>query len=90
MSPPSRIEILDQRNVLDFLEPSDLPRLWDEMYVPWQADAVRLALLAKYGGATSDSEAFLCCPLSVVFCVFGGLEWNPQLSHSVCCALFVL
>ena len=49
---PLRIVILDQRNVFDFLEPNDLPKLWQEMYVPWQADAVRLALLAKYGGAT--------------------------------------
>ena len=36
-----RIKMLDQRNVHEYLEPKELPRLWPEMYVPWQADAVR-------------------------------------------------
>lgn len=52
----ARVAILDQQNVFEYLSPSDLPRLWPEMYVPWQADAVRLALLAKYGGARAKSR----------------------------------
>ncbi|CAK9062367.1 unnamed protein product [Durusdinium trenchii] len=71
-NPDWEIEILDQRNVLDFLEPSDLPRLWDEMYVPWQADAVRLALLAKYGGLWIDASTICFQPFDAW--IYGAIQ----------------
>lgn len=54
--------MLDQRNVHEYLDPKELPRLWPEMYVPWQADAVRLALLAKYGGLWIDASTICFRP----------------------------
>ena len=30
--------MLDHRNVHEYLDPNELPRLWPEMCVPWQAD----------------------------------------------------
>lgn len=46
--------ILDAVTVFDYLEVCDMPAQWQVMYVAFQSDAVRLALLAKYGGLWVD------------------------------------
>ncbi|CAE7365674.1 HPCAL1 [Symbiodinium natans] len=61
-NPHWKIVVLDQSNVHEYLEPKELPRLWPEMYVPWQADAVRLALLVKYGGLWIDASTICFQP----------------------------
>lgn len=73
-NPHWEIAILDQRNVFEYLSPSDLPRLWPQMYVPWQADAVRLALLAKYGGLWIDAS-------TICFQPFDDWFYGPILSE---------
>ncbi|CAJ1427524.1 unnamed protein product [Effrenium voratum] len=73
-NPTWRIAILDQENVFEYLAASDLPRLWKEMYVPWQADAVRLALLAKYGGLWIDAS-------TICFQPFEGWFYGPILAE---------
>eukprot|EP00933_Yihiella_yeosuensis_P008636 TRINITY_DN114208_c0_g1_i1.p1 TRINITY_DN114208_c0_g1~~TRINITY_DN114208_c0_g1_i1.p1 ORF type:complete len:403 (-),score=57.66 TRINITY_DN114208_c0_g1_i1:8-1177(-) len=61
-NPNWEIRILDQSNVYEYLSAQELPRLWKEMYVPWQADAVRLALLARYGGLWIDASTICLQP----------------------------
>lgn len=61
-NPNWQVILLDQQSVFQFLEPNELPRLWPEMYVPWQADAVRLALLAKFGGLWIDASTMCFRP----------------------------
>jgi len=61
-NPGWEIRLLDRTSVFQFLTPKDLPRLWSEMYVPWQADAVRLALLARYGGLWIDASTICLQP----------------------------
>lgn len=61
-NPGWQIHLLDRDSVFQFLTPRDLPRLWPGMYVPWQADAVRLALLAKYGGLWIDASTICLQP----------------------------
>lgn len=59
LNPGWEVIILDATSVWDYVGVSDLPRQWEDMYVPFQADAVRLALLAKYGGLWID-PATIC------------------------------
>eukprot|EP00929_Paragymnodinium_shiwhaense_P077459 TRINITY_DN39893_c0_g1_i2.p1 TRINITY_DN39893_c0_g1~~TRINITY_DN39893_c0_g1_i2.p1 ORF type:complete len:396 (+),score=49.61 TRINITY_DN39893_c0_g1_i2:233-1420(+) len=61
-NPDWEIHILDQHNVAEFLSYDELPKLWRSMYVPWQADAVRLALLEKYGGMWLDASTICLHP----------------------------
>lgn len=61
-NPSWHVYVLDRESVFDFLAPRELPKLWKEMYVPWQADAVRLALLAKYGGMWVDASTICLQP----------------------------
>ncbi|CAE8637764.1 unnamed protein product [Polarella glacialis] len=63
MNPDWEIRVLDSRSVWDVIQPSELPRQWRDMYVPFQADAVRLALLAKYGGVWMDPATICLKPL---------------------------
>merc|ERR1740123_535506 len=59
MNPGWEIILLDANSVWSYVEVSDLPQQWGDMYVPFQADGVRLALLARYGGLWID-PATLC------------------------------
>lgn len=61
-NPAWDIRLLDKWSVSGFLSPWELPRLWEEMYVPWQADAVRLGLLARYGGLWIDASTICLQP----------------------------
>lgn len=61
-NPDWQVRVLDKYSVAQYLNRADLPRLWCEMYVPWQADAVRLALLAKYGGLWIDASTICLQP----------------------------
>jgi len=59
LNPGWHFLLLDASSVWDYLEVGDLPRQWKDMYVAFQADAVRLGLLAKYGGLWID-PATIC------------------------------
>merc|ERR1719161_3326083 len=62
MNPGWEILMLSARSIWDFLGVDGLPRQWEEMYIAWQADAVRLALLAKYGGLWIDAATICVKP----------------------------
>lgn len=46
----SEIRLLDDRNLSEFLTPQDLPGYFEGLPVQQKSDAIRLALLARYGG----------------------------------------
>lgn len=54
MNPAWEVIILNPISMWDFVDVNDLPRRWSDMYVAFQADALRLALLCRYGGMWVD------------------------------------
>eukprot|EP00440_Ansanella_granifera_P070808 gb/GFBE01076847.1/.p1 GENE.gb/GFBE01076847.1/~~gb/GFBE01076847.1/.p1 ORF type:complete len:330 (+),score=47.02 gb/GFBE01076847.1/:1-990(+) len=59
LNPHWEIKVLDLQSVWEYLDPHELPRQWKDMYVAFQSDAVRLALLKRYGGLWID-PATIC------------------------------
>lgn len=58
---------VDSKTIRRFLGPDDLPANFDELdIVQRQADAARLALLAKYGGVYMDASIILLRPLDLL------------------------
>eukprot|EP00756_Hemistasia_phaeocysticola_P003583 Hpha_TRINITY_DN12318_c0_g1::TRINITY_DN12318_c0_g1_i6::g.155969::m.155969 len=70
------VRVLCRRTVWDYLGESDLPNRWREVRSHQLAsDAVRLALLARYGGVYMDAAIILLSSL-------GELGWNEVESGS--------
>lgn len=57
------VRVLDRRTVFDYLTSGDLPRRFEELPPQMKSDAVRLALLAKFGGVWMDASTFVSGPL---------------------------
>ena len=55
----SEIRLLDDQNLSEFLTPQDLPRYFEGLPVQQKSDAVRLALLARYGGFWLDASTLI-------------------------------
>ncbi|CAK9053977.1 Glycosyltransferase afumC (Fumihopaside A biosynthesis cluster protein C) [Durusdinium trenchii] len=62
-NPDWKIKILEKETVARFIEPSELPRCYEELPAAQQSDALRLALLAKYGGVYTDVATICLRPL---------------------------
>jgi len=62
MNPKWEIVFLDPILVWDYIAHDDVPYQWEDMYVPFQADAVRLALLARFGGLWIDAATICVKP----------------------------
>ncbi|CAJ1412503.1 unnamed protein product [Effrenium voratum] len=88
MNPGWVIQVLDARSVWDFLQPSDLPKQWEDMYVAFQSDAVRLALLQRYGGLWIDPATICLRPFETWICGREGLaafyfsSWGTEMGKS--------
>ncbi|CAE7333560.1 HPCAL1 [Symbiodinium sp. CCMP2592] len=68
MNPAWDIKVLDLKSVWVYLHPHDLPREWQDMYVTFQSDAVRLALLGRYGGIWVDPATICLRPFDTWLC----------------------
>eukprot|EP00913_Durusdinium_trenchii_P031629 g29619.t1 len=79
-NPDWKIKILEKETVARFIEPSELPRCYEELGrtrperdaagelpAAQQSDALRLALLAKYGGVYTDVATICLRPLEDAF-----------------------
>ena len=55
--------ILDEKSVSRFLEPHELPHCYQRLPAAQQSDALRLALLARYGGVYTDVATLCLQPL---------------------------
>lgn len=57
------VRVLDDQIVMDFLTADDLPARFPELPVQMKSDAVRFALLAKYGGIWMDASTLASGPI---------------------------
>eukprot|EP00929_Paragymnodinium_shiwhaense_P072728 TRINITY_DN36919_c0_g1_i2.p1 TRINITY_DN36919_c0_g1~~TRINITY_DN36919_c0_g1_i2.p1 ORF type:complete len:1015 (-),score=118.43 TRINITY_DN36919_c0_g1_i2:101-3145(-) len=62
-NPDWRVVVLDEKSAREFVSPSELPRGYDDLEPAQQADALRLALLARYGGVYTDVTTICLKPL---------------------------
>jgi len=70
----SEIRLLDDQNLSEFLTPQDLPRYFEGLPVQQKSDAVRLALLARYGGFWLDASTLITSDIA---------RWtNPRVQDS--------
>ena len=58
------VNFLTPDTLYDYLQPTDLPRQFDQMPPVKKANAVRLAVLALYGGHWCDAGVLLTAPIS--------------------------
>jgi hypothetical protein len=66
LNPDYKIEVLNETTVWNFLDRKELPKQYDKLDLAHQADAIRLALLLRYGGIWIDSSTLLLQPLSEI------------------------
>eukprot|EP00750_Incisomonas_marina_P031448 INCI8159.2.p1 GENE.INCI8159.2~~INCI8159.2.p1 ORF type:complete len:411 (+),score=72.62 INCI8159.2:221-1453(+) len=66
LNPTWDIVVLNEDKIFDWVKPDDLPRKFDEMDPVTQTDAVRLAVLLRYGGVWLDGSIILLSPLEVL------------------------
>lgn len=57
------VRVLDDETVRDFLGPEDLPARFVDLPVQMKSDAVRFALLARYGGVWLDASTLASGPI---------------------------
>jgi len=62
-NPGWRLLLLDRETVATYVGPAELPDFFDELEPGMQADALRLALLARYGGVYTDVATLCLRPL---------------------------
>lgn len=62
-NPGWQLVILDKRSVLDYVDASELPERYEDLESAQRADALRLALLARYGGVWADVATLCIRPL---------------------------
>lgn len=66
LNPGWTVHVLDQETVWHFVSREDLPRGFDRLKIQHRSDAIRLALLVKYGGVWLDATVLLLRPLSMM------------------------
>jgi len=59
LNPEYEIRLLDEITVHEFLTPEDLPQTFDFLTIQHKSDAIRLALLLKYGGVWLDATTLM-------------------------------
>eukprot|EP00435_Cladocopium_sp_Y103_P038636 s224_g10.t1 len=81
LNPGWTVHVLDQETVWRFISREDLPRGFDRLKIQHRSDAIRLALLVKYGGVWLDATVLLLRPLNMMIqdgrrrkCVLSGSE----------------
>ncbi|CAL1139537.1 unnamed protein product [Cladocopium goreaui] len=62
-NPDWQVIILDKDSVWRYVDTSELPKCYKELPAAQQSDALRLALLAKYGGVYTDVATICLQPL---------------------------
>jgi len=62
-NPTWQVVILDKYSALDYVDPSELPERYENLESAQQADSLRLALLARYGGVYTDVATLCLRPL---------------------------
>lgn len=76
MNPDWKVHILNQYTVWDYISKKDLPEGFDNLMIQHRSDAIRLALIVKYGGVWIDATILLLKPLDSVI-----KEDQPSLRH---------
>jgi len=66
LNPSYEIRLLNQSSVWSWLNRSDLPESYEKVWIAHQADAIRLALLVKYGGVWIDASTLMLRPLEEI------------------------
>ncbi|CAE7212997.1 unnamed protein product [Symbiodinium natans] len=66
LNPGWYVRILDQDTMWQYLLKEDLPEAFDQLSIQHKSDAIRLALLVKYGGVWLDATTLLLQPLSII------------------------
>lgn len=67
------VRILDSKTIFTFVSEENLPTHFSSMPVQMQSDAVRLALLSRYGGVWMDASTLLTRPIR---------QWLNEVSKS--------
>lgn len=62
LNPDWEVRVLDQNSVWRFVNRTDLPEAFDKLSIQHQSDAIRLALLVRYGGVWLDASTLLLKP----------------------------
>eukprot|EP00434_Breviolum_minutum_P023351 symbB.v1.2.020600.t1/scaffold1743.1/size123518/1 len=62
-NPEWKVVILDKDTLWSYVDPSELPKVYKDLPAAQQSDALRLALLAKYGGVYTDVATICLQPL---------------------------
>jgi hypothetical protein len=66
LNPDYTIRVLNDTSVWTWLDKKDLPRQYDKLDIAHQSDAIRLALLLRYGGVWIDASTLLVQPVSQI------------------------
>ncbi|CAE8645381.1 unnamed protein product [Polarella glacialis] len=66
LNPNWEVRVLNPSTMYTWISKEDLPKTFDQLIVHHQSDAIRLALLAKYGGVWLDADTILLKPLDEV------------------------
>jgi len=62
LNPGWEIRILDQDSMWQYISRSELPEAFEQLSIQHRSDAIRLALLVKYGGVWLDASVLLLQP----------------------------
>ncbi|MDR0227375.1 MAG: capsular polysaccharide synthesis protein [Burkholderiaceae bacterium] len=60
--PDHRVIVVGPHNVLEHVDPGDLPAQFDQLHPTKQSDWLRLYLVARHGGYWFDATTLLTCP----------------------------
>jgi len=65
LNPGWTVRVLNQDTFWNYISREDLPQGFDSLKIQHRSDAIRLALLVKYGGVWLDATVLLLRPLSM-------------------------
>jgi len=63
LNPTYEVHVLDHGSMWRWLARKDLPKQFDKLMIQHQADAIRLALISRYGGIWLDASLLLVKPI---------------------------
>jgi len=66
LNPDWEVRVLNETTKSKWLDSSDLPTDYDKQAIQHKSDAVRIALLVKYGGVWIDASVFMLRPLEQI------------------------
>lgn len=66
LNPGWQVMLLNQKTVWQYITKEDLPTGFDRLSIQHQSDAIRLAVIVKYGGVWLDASTLLLQPLSAI------------------------